>query len=68
MNLNEYRSAIKTLNNWTKMYDEGTPAVSDKDWDDLYFSITEYEQEHPEDISIESPTQNISYEVVNKLR
>ena len=67
MNLNEYRSAIKTLNNWTKMYDEGTPAVSDKDWDDLYFSITEYEQEHPEDISIESPTQNISYEVVNKL-
>ena len=66
MNLNEYYSAIKTLNNWTKMYDEGTPAVSDKEWDDLYFSIVKYEKEHPEDISVESPTQNISYEV-NKV-
>ena len=67
MNLNEYCSAIKTLNNWTKMYDEGTPAVSDKEWDDLYFSVVKYEKEHPENISVESPTQIISYEVVNKL-
>ena len=67
MNVNEYYSAIETLNTWTKLYDEGTPAVSDKEWDDLYFSIKEYEKEHPQDISAESPTQNISYEVVNKL-
>ena len=39
MNVNEYYSAIETLNTWTKLYDTGTPAVSDKEWDDLYFSL-----------------------------
>ena len=67
MTINEYYSAIEKLNTWTKLYDEATPAVSDKEWDDLYFLIQAYEEDHPEDISENSPTQKIIYQVVDKL-
>ena len=67
MTINEYHSAIEKLNAWTQKYDEATPAVSDKEWDDLYFLVQEYEDDHPEDISKDSPTQKIVYQVVDKL-
>ena len=67
MTINEYHSAIEKLNIWTQKYDEATPAVSDKEWDDLYFLVQEYEDDHPEDISKDSPTQKIIYQVVDKL-
>lgn len=58
---------IKQANYYTKLYEEGTPEISDKTWDDLYFEIKKLEEElniHPKN----SPTQKIKYEVVNKLR
>lgn len=68
INAENYLEYIKRLNEWTKAYDEGHPMVSDKEWDDVYFWVQNWEREHPEFISSESPTQNISYQVVNELK
>ena len=64
----DYIGHIKCLNEWTKAYDEGHPMVSDKQWDDWYFEVVEYEMNYPECIWEESPTQKINYQVVNKLK
>ena len=63
-----YINHIKCLNEWTKAYDEGHPIVTDKEWDDWYFEVVEYEKEYPECIWEESPTQKINYQVVNELK
>ena len=67
MNFEEYKTAVEQLNLWTKFYDEGTPLVSDKEWDQLYFKIWQFEKEHPDQILDVSPTQIISYDVVFEL-
>ena len=64
---NKLFDLINQANYYTKLYEEGTPEISDKAWDDLYFEIKQLEEEldiHPKN----SPTQKIKYEVVNKLR
>ena len=62
----DYGAAIKRLNEWTKYYDEGHPQISDKEWDDLYFEVENFEDRTG--IKFEnSPTQKISYTIVNKL-
>lgn len=64
---NKLFELIDQANYYTKLYEEGTPEISDKVWDDLYFEIKQLEEElniHPKN----SPTQKIRYEVVNKLR
>ena len=58
---------VKVLNEYTKLYDEGHPAISDKEWDDLYFELEELEERWPHLIQSDSPTQKIEYKVVNKL-
>ena len=30
---------VTQLNKWTLLYDLGTPEVSDKEWDNLYFEL-----------------------------
>ena len=57
---------IKRLNEATKAYDEGNPIMSDAEWDRLYFELKVLE-EKTGIIYPDSPTQTISYEVVNKL-
>ncbi len=42
----DYKAAIDQLNEWTKLYDMGTPAVTDKEWDDLYFKVKKYEEQN----------------------
>lgn len=63
----DYGIAIKQLNEWTKAYDEGRPLVSDKEWDDLYFEVEDFENKTGI-IFDDSPTQNISYDVINELK
>ena len=63
---NEIRELINKINYYTKLYDEGNPEISDKEWDNLYFKLVALESKtgiYFED----SPTQRISYQVVNKL-
>lgn len=62
----EIRELIDKLNYYTKLYDEGTPEISDQEWDDLYFKLVEMEKETGEYYE-DSPTQRINYEVKNKL-
>jgi DNA ligase (NAD+) len=58
---------IKQLNEWTKLYDEGHPAVSDKEWDELYFKLVAMEKEAGFSLP-ESPTRKINYEIVSSLK
>ena len=62
----EITHLVKCLNEYTKAYDEGNPLISDKEWDDLYFRLKELEDKTGLVLS-NSPTQTISYEVVNEL-
>ena len=63
---NRVRELIDVLNYHTKLYDEGHPEISDREWDDLYFEL--FRLENLTKIVFEdSPTQRISYQVVNQL-
>ena len=58
---------VNYLNQCTKAYDEGKPLITDKEWDDLYFQLKEMETEAGLILS-NSPTQSISFKVVNELQ
>lgn len=60
------RALIDELNRLTKLYDEGHPEVSDKEWDNLYFELVKLERA-TEEYYEDSPTQRINYQVVNEL-
>lgn len=57
---------INLLNYHTDLYNVGTPEISDKDWDKLYFSLKELE-EKTGIIYPNSPTQKVNYTFVDKL-
>ena len=61
------KELVDKLNYYTKLYDEGRPEISDKEWDDLYFKLKEMEDETGIILS-NSPTRNIVYETVSKLK
>ena len=58
---------VNYLNKCTRAYDEGKPLITDKEWDDLYFQLEQLEKEAGLILS-NSPTQSISFEVVNELQ
>lgn len=63
----EYIDLVAKANRYTKLYDLGKPEISDKQWDDLYFAIADFEQRTGIVLS-SSPTQDISFTVVNELK
>lgn len=65
-NLIEIRDLIDKLNYYTKLYDEGHPAISDKEWDWMYFQLCELEHKY-HTYCEDSPTQKVNYQVVNQL-
>lgn len=58
---------INFLNYNTKLYDEGNPIISDREWDEVYFKLVKLEEE-TNIVLPDSPTSKISYEVVNELK
>ena len=58
---------VNELNYHTKLYDQGTPIISDADWDAMYFELFNLEN-HTGYYLPNSPTQRINYEVVNELK
>ena len=64
--IDEMNELIEKLNYYTKLYDEGHPAISDKEWDDMYFRLEQLEKETGI-VLANSPTIKIDYQVVNKL-
>ena len=57
---------VSELNRLTELYDKGTPEISDKEWDDMYFELVSLEHERGY-ILPNSPTQKVNYAVVNEL-
>ena len=66
MYMNKIQELVDKLNYYTKLYDEGHPAISDKEWDDMYFKLQDLENFYGVYLS-DSPTQKVNYQVVNKL-
>lgn len=63
---NDYLKAIEELNTATKAYDEGHPYMTDEEWDNLYFEVSEFERKF--NIKSESsPSQTIFYGTKNGL-
>ena len=56
------RNLIDKLNYYTELYDKGTPEISDKEYDDLYFQLKDLE-DRSGIVYPDSPTQNIHYEL-----
>ena len=61
-----YETLIEELNKATEAYDKGTPIMSDREWDVMYYRAVEIEREQGW-ASPNSPTQQIHYNVVNEL-
>ena len=59
-------SLIEYLNARTAEYDAGHPTISDQEWDNKYFELICLERELGYTLN-NSPTIQISYEVVNQL-
>ena len=57
---------VAILNDATKKYDEGNPIITDEEWDNKYFELKQLEEETGL-VLPNSPTQVITYEVVNAL-
>lgn len=64
--IEEMQDLITWLNETTRLYDMGTPAVSDRCWDDRYYRLVLLEKETGT-ILPNSPTQLIYFEVKDKL-
>lgn len=65
--INRLMALIDKANEYTTLYDLGTPAITDQEWDNIYFEIKKLEDEldlYPQN----SPTQSIPYDVVNELK
>ena len=62
----EIRTLINELNRLTTLYDAGTPAISDEEWDKIYFELQKKEKETGI-IYPDSPTQKIHFETVSQL-
>lgn len=58
---------VSELNRHTELYDKGTPEISDREWDDMYFELAALEHERGY-ILPNSPTQKVNYTVVNELQ
>lgn len=64
--LDEMKDLVLYLNEATRLYDLGTPAISDRRWDDRYYRLVQLEKETGT-ILPDSPTQSIYFEVKDRL-
>ena len=65
--VNKIKDLVEKLNYHTKLYDQGTPVISDLDWDAMYFEL--FNLENLTGIYLpHSPTQRISYNVISDLK
>ena len=68
MSLEEvYKQTLEKMTKWQKAYDEGHPVISDKEWDDHYWSLIALEKRLGYS-SPESPTQRIVYDIKSELQ
>ena len=65
-NSREIRDYIDNLKEHDRLYNLGTPIISDKTYDEMYFELQRMEQETGI-IYPDSPTQTINFEIKSKL-
>ena len=68
INIDKMQKLIDKLNYYTKLYDEGHPAISDKEWDDMYFQLQKWENfegVYLEDVYFKFDKVNISGDRLN---
>ena len=65
-NFDTMRELVEKLNYYTKLYDEGNPAISDQEWDEMYFDLKKLEELSGVILS-NSPTVKINYTIENSL-
>ena len=58
VDLSNVIEVINFLNDATIAYEKGTPIISDKQWDDLYFKLDEFEK-NVGFVYANSPTQRL---------
>ena len=61
------KNLVNELNYHTKLYDQGTPIISDFEWDAMYFELFNLENLTGYYLP-DSPTQRVNYKVVNDLK
>ena len=64
--MNKIKELVDKLNYYTKLYDEGQPQISDKEWDDMYFELVALEKEMGIYLP-DSPTQKVNFTIISKL-
>ena len=64
--LDRVRFLVIALNAYTKLYESGNPKITDEEWDNMYFELKSLEEETGLILS-NSPTQTITYDIVNSL-
>lgn len=50
------------------LYDEGTPIITDSEYDQMYYELVSLEEKHPEFANENSPTKRIYSVVVDSLK
>ena len=66
-NFDTMRELVEKLNYYTKLYDEGHPEITDKEWDNMYFQLQELEKEFGVTLA-NSPTIKVDYFTLNQLK
>ena len=66
-NLERIEYLVSYLNDCTVAYDAGSPKISDKEWDDLYFELLALENHYDYRLK-NSPTQVIYFNSVSELK
>jgi DNA ligase (NAD+) len=64
--LDRVRFLVIALNAYTELYESGNPKITDEEWDNMYFELKSLEEETGLILS-NSPTQTITYDIVNAL-
>ncbi len=68
-NYEEYKKAVETLKKWSYYYYVlDNPLVTDEEYDKLYKEVEKYEQAHPDEIDLASPTQRVGDVVLDEFK
>lgn len=63
----DMKDLVYWLNYYTQKYDEGNPVISDREWDEIYFTLLKMEQEQGI-VLPDSPTNSIQFTAWDKLQ
>jgi len=58
--MNKYQQKVQILIKWAHAYYvEDNPIATDEEYDKLYHQVLDYEEKHPDEVAIDSPTKRV---------